>query len=49
MMIDDRHMTGLVLPGQHLGMIWREWEAIGEPMPYALFQEATRALPSSAE
>ncbi|MFJ1528842.1 UbiD family decarboxylase [Streptomyces mirabilis] len=38
MMIDDRHMTGLVLPGQHLGMIWREWEAIGEPMPYALFQ-----------
>ncbi|MEU9151882.1 UbiD family decarboxylase [Streptomyces sp. NPDC048417] len=38
MMIDGRHMTGLVLPGQHLGMIWREWEAIGQPMPYALFQ-----------
>ena len=27
MKLDDRHMTGLVLPSQHVGMIWREWEA----------------------
>ncbi|MFI9781616.1 UbiD family decarboxylase [Streptomyces sp. NPDC051956] len=38
MKVDDRHMTGLVLPNQHVGMIWREWEAIGKPMPYALVQ-----------
>jgi 4-hydroxy-3-polyprenylbenzoate decarboxylase len=38
MMIDNYHLTGLVLPQQHLGMIWQEWEKIGEPMPYALVQ-----------
>jgi UbiD family decarboxylase len=38
MQVDDRHMTGLVLPGQHLGMVWKEWEAIGEPMPFAIAQ-----------
>lgn len=45
MMIDDRHMTGLVLPSQHIGMIWREWEAIGEPMPYALVQGGDPGVP----
>jgi len=38
MMIDNYHLTGLVLPQQHLGMIWQEWEKLGEPMPYALVQ-----------
>lgn len=38
MMIDGQHMTGLVLPSQHIGMVWQEWEAIGEPMPYAMVQ-----------
>ncbi|MGW5253394.1 UbiD family decarboxylase [Streptomyces sp. NPDC004012] len=45
MMIDEQHMTGLVLPSQHLGMIWREWEAIGEPMPYALVQGGDPGVP----
>jgi UbiD family decarboxylase len=38
MMIDGRHMTGLVLPQQHLGMIWKEWEKLGKPMPFAVVQ-----------
>jgi 4-hydroxy-3-polyprenylbenzoate decarboxylase len=38
MMIDGRHMTGLFLPQQHIGMIWQEWEKIGKPMPFAVVQ-----------
>jgi UbiD family decarboxylase len=38
MMIDGRHMTGLVLPQQHIGMIWKEWEKLGKPMPFAVVQ-----------
>src|ERR1700730_5545973 len=34
MMIDGRHMIGLVLPQQHIGMIWKEWEKLGKPMPF---------------
>jgi UbiD family decarboxylase len=36
MMLDGRHMTGLVLPQQHIGMIWNEWSELGQPMPYAI-------------
>jgi UbiD family decarboxylase len=38
MKIDGQHMTGLVLPQQHIGVIWQEWEKLGKPMPFALFQ-----------
>jgi UbiD family decarboxylase len=38
MMIDGRHMTGLFLPQQHIGMIWQEWVKIGKPMPFAVVQ-----------
>jgi UbiD family decarboxylase len=38
MMIDARHLTGLVLPQQHIGMIWQEWAKIGKPMPFAVVQ-----------
>ena len=44
MMIDGKRMTGLVLPGQHIGNIWLEWAAIGEPMPYALVQGGDPAV-----
>jgi 4-hydroxy-3-polyprenylbenzoate decarboxylase len=37
-LIDGRHMTGLVLPQQHIGMVWKEWEKIGKPMPFAVVQ-----------
>ena len=37
-MLDGHHMTGLVLPQQHIGMVWQEWEKIGKPMPFAVVQ-----------
>jgi len=45
MMIDGRHMTGLVLPQQHIGVIWAEWEKIGKPMPFAVVQGADPGVP----
>jgi UbiD family decarboxylase len=45
MMIDNRHMTGLFLPQQHIGMIWAEWEKIGEPMPFAVVQGGDPGVP----
>ena len=45
MMIDGRHMTGLVLPQQHIGMIWAEWEKIGKPMPFAVVQGGDPGVP----
>jgi UbiD family decarboxylase len=45
MMIDGKRMTGLVIPSQHLGLIWTEWAKIGKPMPYALVQGAAPAVP----
>jgi UbiD family decarboxylase len=38
MMLDGRRMTGLVLPQQHIGVIWQEWEKIGKPMPFAVVE-----------
>ena len=45
MMIDDRHMTGLFLPQQHIGMIWAEWEKICKPMPFAVVQGGDPGVP----
>jgi 4-hydroxy-3-polyprenylbenzoate decarboxylase len=45
MMLDNHHLTGLVLPQQHLGLIWQEWEKIGKPMPYALVQGGDPGVP----
>ena len=45
MMIDGRHMTGLVLPQQHIGVIWAEWEKIGKPMPFAVVQGGDPGVP----
>ncbi|WP_051852482.1 bagremycin/ferroverdin biosynthesis UbiD family decarboxylase BagN/FevL [Streptomyces aureocirculatus] len=45
MMVDGKHMTGLVIPAQHIGMIWQEWVERGEPMPYALVQGGDPAVP----
>ncbi|HXB89826.1 UbiD family decarboxylase, partial [Mycobacterium sp.] len=45
MMIDGQHMTGLFLPQQHIGMIWAEWEKIGEPMPFAVVQGGDPGVP----
>ncbi|MQY10077.1 UbiD-like decarboxylase [Streptomyces sp. RB5] len=45
MQLDGRRMTGLVIPAQHIGMIWQEWVERGEPMPYALVQGGDPAIP----
>ena len=45
MMMDGRHMTGLFLPQQHIGMIWAEWEKIGKPMPFAVVQGGDPGIP----
>ena len=36
MVVDRNHMTGLWMPVQHNGMIWRMWVAEGKDMPWAL-------------
>ena len=36
MQIDKKRMTGLLVPTQHIGMIWQEWKNIGKDMPFAL-------------
>ncbi len=45
MAIDNRHMTGLFLPQQHIGMIWSEWEKLGTPMPFAVVQGGDPGVP----
>lgn len=45
MMVDGKHMTGLVMSVQHIGLIWQEWVKIGKPMPYALVQGGDPAIP----
>ncbi|MFB7813547.1 UbiD family decarboxylase [Paenibacillus chitinolyticus] len=36
MLHDERTMAGVIVPTQHLGMIYEQWKEIGQPMPYAL-------------
>jgi UbiD family decarboxylase len=45
MLLDNRHMTGLFLPQQHIGMIWAEWEKLGKPMPFAVVQGGDPGVP----
>ncbi|MEV6026081.1 UbiD family decarboxylase [Streptomyces sp. NPDC052036] len=45
MKLDGKRMTGLVVPPQHLGLVWQAWAERGEPMPYALVQGGAPAIP----
>ncbi|MBF9068981.1 UbiD family decarboxylase [Streptacidiphilus fuscans] len=45
MMIDGKHMTGMVTLPQHIALVWQEWVKIGKPMPYALVQGGDPAIP----
>jgi UbiD family decarboxylase len=38
-------LAGLVLPQQHLGMIFAQWQALGRPMPFALALGTEPAVP----
>ncbi|WP_405970587.1 UbiD family decarboxylase [Streptomyces sp. NBC_00988] len=44
MMIDGKHMTGMVVPPQHIGQVWQEWADIGNPVPFALVQGGHPAI-----
>ncbi|WP_189297939.1 UbiD family decarboxylase [Streptomyces albospinus] len=45
MMIDGKHMTGLVMHPQHIAQVWQQWADLGKPMPYALVQGGDPAIP----
>ncbi|WP_432012874.1 UbiD family decarboxylase [Streptomyces cucumeris] len=45
MMLDGTHMTGLVVPGQHIHHVWQQWAERGEAMPFALVQGGHPAVP----
>jgi 4-hydroxy-3-polyprenylbenzoate decarboxylase len=38
-------MAGGVIPTQHLGIIYRQWQALGRPMPFALAIGTEPAIP----
>ncbi|GAA3168717.1 MULTISPECIES: UbiD family decarboxylase [Streptomyces] len=45
MMIDGKHMTGLVVHPQHIAYVWQQWADLGKPMPFALVQGGPPVLP----
>jgi 4-hydroxy-3-polyprenylbenzoate decarboxylase len=45
MMVDGQTMTGLIMPLQDIGRIYRMWRDRGEPMPFALAQGCAPAIP----
>jgi 4-hydroxy-3-polyprenylbenzoate decarboxylase len=45
MMIDGKHMTGLVIHPQHIAYVWQQWADRGKPCPFALVQGAQPAVP----
>jgi UbiD family decarboxylase len=45
MLLDGKRMTGIVHPLQHLGQIHGMWKALGQPMPFALFQGGPPFIP----
>lgn len=44
MKVDGKRMVGLMVPSQHIGQIWEQWVALGQPMPYALVQGPAPAI-----
>jgi 4-hydroxy-3-polyprenylbenzoate decarboxylase len=45
MKLDKHTMTGLIIPAQDIGRIFRMWQQRGEPMPFALAQGVEPAIP----
>jgi UbiD family decarboxylase len=48
MVVDRNHMTGLWLPKQHNGMIWKMWVKEGNDMPWALALGVSPAVATQA-
>jgi 4-hydroxy-3-polyprenylbenzoate decarboxylase len=45
MVIGKNTLAGLVLPQQHLGIIYAKWKALNQPMPFALALGTEPAIP----
>ena len=45
MVVDEKRMTGIVAPNQHIGMVHKAWTDIGKPMPFALVLGAEPFIP----
>jgi 4-hydroxy-3-polyprenylbenzoate decarboxylase len=45
MVVGKNTLAGLVLPQQHLGIIFARWRALGRPMPFALALGTEPAIP----
>ena len=45
MLSDKTHMTGIVAPNQHLGMVFQTWKDAGQDMPFALALGAEPSIP----
>ncbi len=45
MRVDERRMTGIVAPEQHVGMVAKAWADIGKPMPFALALGVEPSIP----
>jgi UbiD family decarboxylase len=45
MLVDDKRLTGIVAPQQHVGMVAQAWADIGKPMPFALALGVEPAIP----
>jgi 4-hydroxy-3-polyprenylbenzoate decarboxylase len=47
-LLDERRMTGLVVPTQHLGVIHSMWRKLGQDMPFAVAMGVEPAIPFAA-
>ncbi len=45
MMVDGRTMSGMIMPPQDIGRVFRMWRERGQPMPFALAQGCEPAVP----
>lgn len=45
MVIDDKRLSGIVAPEQHVGMVAKAWADLGKPMPFALALGVEPSIP----
>lgn len=49
MKIDGKRMTGLIIPPQHIGLVWEQWVARGEPLKLVKALTVDLEVPHTAE
>ncbi|MDP2727175.1 MAG: UbiD family decarboxylase [Dehalococcoidia bacterium] len=48
MVSDESHLTGLIIPSQHIGILYQKYLARGEPMEFAIALGTDPAIPLAA-